>query len=92
MRKASLFAALVIVTCVSSVQAGEPEAQACSAQLDSNAKLIFDDTLSSVVPGVDMKSVITTHTKSLVFAGKMSRSAAKPAATAAGECLKLVLN
>jgi hypothetical protein len=92
MRRASIVATLIMVSCMLSAHAGEPEAQACSAQLDPNAKLVFDDTISSVVPGVDLKGVITTHTKALVLAKKLPRSAAKPAATAAGDCLKLVLN
>lgn len=90
MRSAKFAAVLFIFSCISA-NAGEPEAQACGSQLDANAKLIFDDTLASVEPGVDLKSVVTAHTKALVMVGKLPRSEAKPAAKAAGDCLKLVL-
>ena len=71
--------------------AGQAEAQSCAAGLDANAKLIFTTALPQVAPGADLKGVVTDTTKSLVKAGQVPRSAARPAAEAAGQCLKLAM-
>ena len=71
--------------------AGQAEAQSCAAGLDANAKLIFTTALPQVAPGADLKGVVTDTTKSLVKAGQVPRGEARPAAEAAGQCLKLAM-
>lgn len=71
--------------------AGQAEAQSCAAGLDPNATLIFNAALPQVAPGADLKGVVTDATKSLVKAGQVSRGNARPAAEAAGACLKLAM-
>ena len=71
--------------------AGQAEAQNCAAGLDANAQLIFNSALPQVGPGADLKGVVTATTKSLVKGGQIARGDAKPAAMAAGECLKLAM-
>ena len=71
--------------------AGQAEAQSCAAGLDANAQLIFSTALPQVAPGADLKGVVTGATKSLVKGGQIKRGDAKPAAMAAGECLKLAM-
>ena len=71
--------------------AGQAEAQSCAAGLDANSQLIFNSALPQVAPGADLRGVVTTATKALVESGQIARSAAKPAAMAAGACLKLAM-
>jgi hypothetical protein len=47
--------------------------------------------MPQVTPGVDLKAVVTTATKALVESGQVPMSAARPAAMAAGKCLKLAM-
>ena len=54
-------------------------------------QLIFNTALPQVAPGADLKGVVTDATKSLVKSGQISRGDARPAAMAAGECLKLAM-
>ena len=44
-----------------------------------------------MAPGADLKGVVTDTTKSLVKSGQVPRGEARPAAEAAGECLKLAM-
>ena len=71
--------------------AGQAEAQSCAGGLDANGQLIFNAALPQVAPGANLKSVVTDVTKSLVKSGQIKRGDARPAATAAGECLKLAM-
>ena len=71
--------------------AGAAEAQSCAAGLDANGQMIYSAVIPQVTPAIDLKGAVTTATKSLVMSGKISRSVAKPAAMAAGACLKLAM-
>ena len=71
--------------------AGQAEAVNCASGLDANGQMIFNAALPQVVPGADLKGVLTTATKSLVKSGQIQRGDAKPAAMAASECLKLAM-
>ena len=71
--------------------AGQAEAQSCAAGLDANGQLIFTTALPQAVPGADLKGVVTDATKSLVKSGQIKRGDARPAAEAAGACLKLAM-
>lgn len=82
-------AALIAVTLPS--MAGLPEAKSCASGLDANGQMIFNAALPQVAPGADLKGVLTATTKSFVKSGQIKRGDAKPAAMAAGECLKLAM-
>lgn len=71
--------------------AGQAEAQSCANGLDANGQMIFNAVLPQVTPGVDLKGVVTAATKSMVESGQLARGDARPAATAAGQCLKLAM-
>jgi len=71
--------------------AGAAEAKSCAAQLDANGQLIFNTALPQVSPSADLRGVVTATTKSLVSSGQVPMSAARPAAMAAGQCLKLAM-
>ncbi|MEJ0020907.1 MAG: hypothetical protein WDN25_31035 [Acetobacteraceae bacterium] len=63
-------------------------AAACAAQLPGDAKAIFDKTASQVRPTSDLRSLVTTNTRSLAISGSISRDTARQSATAAAQCLK----
>ena len=71
--------------------AGAAEAKSCATQLDANGQLIFNTALPQVRPSADLRGVVTATTKSLVSSGQVPMSAARPAAMAAGQCLKLAM-
>ncbi len=71
--------------------AGTAEAKSCAANLDANGQTIFNSALPQVTPSADLRAVVTATTKSLVKSGQVSMSDAKPAAMAAGQCLKLAM-
>jgi hypothetical protein len=64
-------------------------AQACATKLPKDAKAIFNATLPQVVPGSDLRSLLTANTRRLAFSGSIDRGSARESATAASECLKL---
>jgi hypothetical protein len=68
--------------------ANRASADVCAAKLSPEAKQIYAASIGSVAPGADMKEVVRSKTRALVIGGKISRSAARPAAEAAGVCLK----
>lgn len=68
--------------------ASRASADACAAKLSPEAKQIYAASIGSVAPGADMKEVVRSKTRALVIGGKIGRGAARPAAEAAGTCLK----
>jgi hypothetical protein len=66
-------------------------ADACAAKLPADAKLVYAETIGSTKKGIDMQEMVRSKTRGLVMGGKLSRSAARPAAEAAGTCLKQAL-
>jgi hypothetical protein len=71
--------------------AGAAEAKNCATSLDPNGQAIFNAALPQVAPGVDLKAVVTTATKALISSGQVPMSSARPAAMAAGQCLKMAM-
>lgn len=71
--------------------AGKASADACAAKLSPEAKQIYAASIGSVAPGVDLREVVRGKTRSLVIGGKLTRDQARPAAEAAGVCLKQAL-
>ncbi len=69
--------------------ADKASANACAGKLSPEAKQIYAATIGDIAPGVDLKEAVHGRTKGLVMGGKLSRDQARPAAEAAGECLKL---
>jgi hypothetical protein len=71
-------------------QADQATASACANQLSPNGRMIYDKTAPTVTAKTDIKDAVTGVARPLVMNGTMSRDAARPAAEAAGECLKLL--
>jgi len=91
MRRTSLLSLSVIAAALS-LSAGpsfadRAAADKCATGLSAESKLIYSASIGSVGPGVDLKDIVRSKTRSLVFAGKVGRSGAQAAAEAAGACL-----
>ncbi len=82
--------ALGLICMASAASADRPAADKCAAKLSSDGQAIYQASAPLVAPGADLRGIITNQTKSLVMNGSINRSAAKPAAEAAGGCLKLI--
>jgi hypothetical protein len=68
--------------------ASKAAADACAAQLSPEAKQVYAATIGEVKPGIDLRETVRAKTKGLVIGGKLGRDQARPAAEAAGACLK----
>ncbi len=79
---------LVVALSATGARADTAKATACAAKLTPDAKLIFDKTLPQVTPTADLRSLLTTNTRSLAMAGTISRANARTSATAAAQCLQ----
>jgi hypothetical protein len=86
-----MIAAAALIAFTTASVAGQAEAESCASGLDANGQMIFNSALPQVAPGADLKGIVTATTKSLVASGQIKRGDAKPAAMAAGECLKLAM-
>ncbi len=70
--------------------ADRPAADKCAAGLSTDAKTIYTSTAAQVVPGANLRDIITAQTKALVKSGAVPMSSARPAAEAAGKCLAMI--
>jgi hypothetical protein len=70
-------------------QADPAAAEACAAKLSQDGQAIFNATLPSLGPGVDLRETVTAHTRSLAMAGTIARDPARSNAMAAASCLRL---
>lgn len=81
---------LLLLALPAAVRADQAAATSCAAQLSKDGRLIYDKTAPTVTAKTDIKDAVTSTTRPLVMNGTMSRETARPAAEAAGECLKLL--
>ncbi len=89
--KTTVLAAIAVAVFGGPSFASRAAADACAAKLPANSQMIYAATVTDVAPGVDMRDVVRSKTRSLVMGGKLSRGEAEAAAEAAGACLKQVL-
>jgi hypothetical protein len=68
--------------------ANKASADACAAKLSPPAKKIYAASIGSVAPGIDLKELLRSKVRPMVMGGQLSRDQARPAAEAAGACLK----
>lgn len=81
----SLFAVLPVT-----VHADQAAGSACAANLSPNGQMLYNKTAPTITPKSDIKDALTAVARPLVMNGTLSRDAARTAAEAAGECLKLL--
>lgn len=70
--------------------ADQNAANACAAGLSKDGQLLYSKTAPSMKPTSDIKEVLTAAARPLVMNGTLTRDAARVAAEATGECLKLL--
>lgn len=85
----AIFALAFLAVSSATALADMNAAKSCGAGLSGNAKIIFDNAAATFRPGDEVADIIRGEARKLVLSGKMTRDVAKPAAMAAGECLKL---
>jgi hypothetical protein len=94
MNRATLLMAAAVVTITllaAPAAANRAAADACAAKLPADAKLVYAAAIGSVAAGIDLRDMVRSKTRALVIGGKLSRGQARPAAEAAGACLKQAL-
>jgi hypothetical protein len=87
--RALITLALLATVLAPAAHADTDAANACAAKLSPDAKAIFDATLPQVVPGANLRSLLTANTRKLAFAGAIEVGSARASATAASQCLRL---
>jgi hypothetical protein len=89
-RRALITLALLPVALAPTTARSDSEAaNACAAKLSPDARAIFDATLPQVVPGANLRSLLTASTRKLAFSGAIEVDSARASATAASQCLRL---
>ena len=88
--KSWIFAAALIAVLPIAAQADQAAANACAAGLSPDGQMLYAKTAPTMKPTSDIKDALTATARPLVMNGTLSRDAARTAAEAAGECLKLL--
>jgi hypothetical protein len=81
-------AALLAVFPLSAV-ADDAAMTGCVKSLSPAARMIYDASAASRPPDSALRDVVAAQTRKLVMAGRIERATARPAAEAAGNCLKM---
>jgi hypothetical protein len=71
------------------VQADQAAAAACASKLSKEGQMLYEKAAPTVSPSNNIKDALTAVARPLVMNGTLSRSVARDAAEAAGECMKL---
>lgn len=71
------------------VQADQAAADACATKLSKDGQLLYNQAAPTVTRTTNIKDALTAVARPLVMNGTMSRTTARDAAEAAGECMKL---
>jgi hypothetical protein len=61
----------------------------CAASLEPNARLVFNAVSARPQPTVMLRSVLAARVRELVFTDRLPMNAARPAAEAASQCLRI---
>ena len=85
----TLSSAAGLVLLSASGQADQAAAAACASKLSKEGQMLYNQAAPTVSPTNSIKDALTAVARPLVMNGTMSRSAARDAAEAAGECMKL---
>ena len=88
------FVITVFFICIFLAQAASATPQnaaGCVASLNGDARRIYDEGAPKVAASIPVREAVKSVTRGLVMNGHLSRSAARPAAEAAGQCLQLLV-
>jgi hypothetical protein len=81
-----------MILATSSARADEAAGEACAQKLPPDASLVYHDAAPDLTKDTTIRAVLTTHVRRMIFEGKISFAAARPAATAAATCLAKLQN
>ena len=84
--------ALLCVFSPQAVHADDAGASRCAGSLPPNARVVFDAVSARPQPEFTLRAVLEARVRELVFMDRLMRSAARPAAEAASECLRIARN
>lgn len=91
---AAVAATLATVALASSgakaVAASATAADTCAKGLPADSRMIYDASVRNMKSIETLRDTVVAETKALVTAGKLAEASARPAAEAAGTCLKLL--
>ena len=87
--RSCIAAALAVFLLPVAAFADRAAADACATKLSQDGQMLYAEALPKVTPQNDIKAALTAVARPLVMKGTMSRDAARSAAEAAGECMKL---
>ncbi len=90
MMKIWIVGAAVLAILPVAAHADQAAANAYAASLSPNGQMLYNKTAPTMKPTSDIKDALTAQARPLVMNGTLSRDAARTAAEAAGECLKLL--
>ena len=85
-----IYAAALLGVLPVAAHADQAAANACAAGLSPNGQMLYNKTAPTMKPTSDIKDALTAQARPLVMNGTLTRDAARTAAEAAGECLKLL--
>ncbi len=78
---------LLLLMLVAPACADQKAADACAQNLPKNSGAIYAQAQAQ---GGDLRDAVKSVARAMVMAGTLSRAEARPAAEAAGQCLKLL--
>jgi hypothetical protein len=92
MKKALPIVGLLCLFTAQGVNAKDSPVNLCTASLQPNARLVFNAVASKPQPAVLLRTVLEARVRELVFSDRLAIGAARPAAEAASECLRIARN
>jgi hypothetical protein len=92
MRHVSPFVLLLFLLALPAAHADQAKAGKCAASLQPDALLVFNAVRSTPPPQKPLRNVLEARVRELVFMDHLSVHAARPAAEAASECLRIARN
>jgi len=92
MKNTILGSALLCLSVVFGAHADNGAATLCAESLQPRARLVFDAVTASPQPELTLRAVLEARVRELVFMDRLMVSAARPAAEAASQCLRIARN
>ena len=92
MKQAVPWIALISCTLGVSAHADNAAARKCAATLQPHARLVFDAVAARPQPELSLRTLIEARVRELIFTDRLMMNAARPAAEAASECLRISRN
>ena len=92
MRRLLIGVALIFLLVVTGAHADQAKVGHCVASLPPEARLVFNAVNATPPPQKPLRRVLEARVRELVFMDRLTVHAARPAAEAASECLRMARN